>query len=78
MTPEDAYLCTPRDWQLSAQQRALDCLGTADGVAMLVESKRYGLCANVIEAQARRIAELEAQNSQMSAAINVQGDRNDK
>lgn len=66
MTPEEACLCTPRDWQLELQQQALNWLGSHEGKELLVNAKRFGLCATVIEAQARRIAELEAAMTRMA------------
>lgn len=66
MTHEDAYLCTPRDWQLELQQQALNWLGSPEGQSLLVQAKRFGLCATVIETQARKIAELEAAMTRMA------------
>lgn len=65
MTHEDAYLCTPRDWEREAL-RVVNCLGAGEGLSFKIQAERFGLCANVIEAQARRIAELEAAMTRMA------------
>ncbi len=53
-------ILTPRDWQAFAQYQAIGLLGTHEGAEKLVEAKRYGALADVLEQQHRDIERLSA------------------
>ena len=53
-------ILTPRDWQAFAQYQAIGLLGTHEGAEKLVEAKRYGALADVLEQQHRDIERLNA------------------
>lgn len=59
------YLITPRLWQEQAFMIAVRDIGTPEGDAAFVESKRYGILADEIEKQSKTIAALEKELSEL-------------
>ena len=68
MTLSDAYLCTPRDWEQEHRRLQLEQMAGPQSQQHQELARRFGLCAKIMEAQARHIAELTAQMEQMAAS----------
>lgn len=58
---QKASLCTPRDWEQEHFAKARELLGSFEASQHLVEANRYALCADVIQAQANKIAQLQSE-----------------